>query len=754
MHRRPARPQVLGLGLMVAALVLSCTVVSAQPPHVRTVVAVHWSTEDFPSNPPVDAAIAAAFRERPDLSVDYFAEYLESDRFPGDRASLALRDYIGRKYDGRRIDLVVAIAEPSLQFVLRYRDELFPGAPIVYTSNAAASTNALSTQGLAGVTTIDGYRETVELALRLHPSTARLFVVAHAPNLSYEDVLREELASIAQRIEVSYINEAVLPRLLASVEAVPPGSLILYIRHSREEPGNRLFPSEVARLVAEASAVPVYGIFDTHIGTGLVGGFVRDAKTTGTRVGSIALRILDGARPEDISVEPVPLRPMFDWRQLQRWGIDVSRLPAGADIRFRVPTTWELYWRYIVGALVLTVIQGVIIGALVIERARRRQSQTRYNLASAAGGVGVWDWNLATNEIYVDPFLKHILGYADHEIRNYIDDWGRLVHPDDAPMVMAQAQQAIEGTRPTYEVEHRMLHRDGSVRWFLARGSVVFKHGRAAQFAGTDTDITDRKTSQQVLEQTQAELTRVSRLTALGEFAATIAHEVRQPLTAITLNAKACLRWLREATPDLAEMRAALEDVVDAGERANELVDRNRELFRQRSVKNEPLDINDVVRDVAALARPRLQSNSVVLTASSTPGLPLVNGDRIELQQVLLNLVGNSIDATEAVDAGSRRVEISTVLLTDGRVKVSVRDNGVGFENVDMKRLFSFSYTTKPSGTGVGLSLSRSIVEAHGGRLWPEPNPEGGAIFSFTLPVQELAVAAPPTAAPGAVEVA
>jgi PAS domain S-box-containing protein len=736
---------------MLIALVLPSVAASAPPPQVRTVVAVHWSTEDFPSNATVDAAIAAVFRESPDLAVEYFAEYLESDRFPEEQESLALRDYIRSKYQGRRIDLVLALTEPPLQFVLRYRDELFPGAPIVYSSHVAAN-DRRSVQGLTGITHGDGYRETLELALRLHPSTARVFVVASAPNVAIKDLVREQLGAIAERIELSYIDEPTPENLRAAVEAVPSRSLILYVRQSQEEPGERLFPSEIARLVAEASPVPVYGIFDTHIGSGLVGGIVRDAWTTGTRVGMIGRRILEGVRPEDIPVETLPLVPMFDWRQLQRWGIDVSRLPPGSDIRFRAPTTWGLYWPYIVGAVVLTAIQGLIIGALVVERARRRQSQKRYEQASIAGGVGVWEWDVSTREVFVDPSLKRMLGYGDHEIGNHVDDWVRLVHPEDAPLVNAWLQEVVEGTRPTYEVEHRMLHRDGSVRWFLVRGSPTVKHGRVMRVAGTTTDITDRKMSQRALEQTEAELTRVARLTALGEFAASIAHEIRQPLSAIAMNTKACLRWLGEAKPDVGELRAALEDVVDAGDRANELIDRNRQLFRQRSVQNESLDINGVVRDVIALARSRLQSSAVDLTTSLTDTLPPVNGDRIELQQVLLNLLGNSIDAAEAVESRSRRVEIATSRLADGQVKVSVRDNGVGLEGVDMKRLFSFSYTTKPNGSGIGLALSRSIIEAHGGRVWAEQNPAGGAIFSFSVPAHTMSIAAAPTTAPDVVE--
>jgi signal transduction histidine kinase len=291
-----------------------------------------------------------------------------------------------------------------------------------------------------------------------------------------------------------------------------------------------------------------------------------------------------------------------------------------------------------------------------------------------------------------------------------------------------------------------MRHRDGSIRWFLARGSVVRKNGKGARMTGTDTHITDRKHAEQALDFAQTELTRVSRLTSLGEFAASVAHEVRQPLTSIVLNAEACLRWLNGASPDLDKIREALDDVMAASNRADEVIQRNRELFRMHSVSKELLDMNAVIRAVALLAGPRLHKSHMMLATSLTTDLPAVMGDRIELEQVLLNLIANSIDATEQLPPGKRKVAIRSALTADGSVQVSVSDNGVGLDEVDRDQLFTLSYTTKASGTGVGLSLCRSIIEAHGGRLFVAPTPGPGATFCFTIPVaaREAAPAVPP----------
>ena len=453
-----------------------CPTASAQPRSPKTVLTVHWSSEDFPTNPVVDGAIREVLLSRSDTPVDYFAEYLESDRFQEEEASLALRDYIRQKYRGRRIDLVFAVSNVALSFVLRYRDELFPDAPIVYSGVAAVDANVAGAAPLTSVVHGTAYDETLELALRLHPSTERVFVVAHAPTGEFLDDVRRELRRFEQRVQLTYLTGLPVPRLLAAVEATPPRSLILLLRYSQEDPGKVLFPTDVARMVAQASPVPIYGVSEMYLGTGVVGGAMYSARALGTRLGHLGQQILQGKRP-DAPIERASTVPMFDWRQVKRWKINPSTLPPESEIRFREPGAWDRYRWYIVGAIALAALQTLMIAALVIERSRRRQAQTRYAMATAAGGVGVWDWNLETNEIYVDASLKSTLGYADSEIINHLEHFSRLIHPDDAPGVMARARKVADDADSGYEAEFRMLHRDGGVRWFLSRGSYVRRNG-------------------------------------------------------------------------------------------------------------------------------------------------------------------------------------------------------------------------------------------------------------------------------------
>lgn len=236
------------------------------------------------------------------------------------------------------------------------------------------------------------------------------------------------------------------------------------------------------------------------------------------------------------------------------------------------------------------------------------------------------------------------------------------------------------------------------------------------------------------------DFTRLSRHIAVGEFAASMAHEMRQPLTAIIGNAQTCLRLLSASTPDIAEIKAALIDIVAAGDRADKLLQRNRELLSPQPSNRTVLDLNDVVREVTSMARARLQVSGVRLSMS-LHDLPAVDGDRRELQHVLLNLIANAIDATTGRDIIDRALEIDTHVTPEEIIRVTVSDTGTGVDPVDLERIFTPFYTTKTSALGVGLPISRSIIERHGGRLWAEPRDGPGTRVCFTLPKSAAAVA-------------
>jgi C4-dicarboxylate-specific signal transduction histidine kinase len=247
-------------------------------------------------------------------------------------------------------------------------------------------------------------------------------------------------------------------------------------------------------------------------------------------------------------------------------------------------------------------------------------------------------------------------------------------------------------------------------------------------------DLTDRVRESEALQEAQAELAHVTRVMTLGELTASIAHEVNQPLAAIVADANASLHWLAASPPDLGSVREALDAIVKDGHRASEVIQRIRQLATKTSPQKARLDMNDVIRDVVPLIGSEMRSHEVSLRIDLAPALPPVLADRVQLQQVLINLVMNGIEAMASIDGRSRELVIRSQPGDDDHVVVAVQDAGVGIDAQKTDQLFSAFYTTKPDGMGMGLSISRSIIEAHGGRLWATPNPDHGATFHFALP--------------------
>jgi C4-dicarboxylate-specific signal transduction histidine kinase len=254
-------------------------------------------------------------------------------------------------------------------------------------------------------------------------------------------------------------------------------------------------------------------------------------------------------------------------------------------------------------------------------------------------------------------------------------------------------------------------------------------------------DVTERKRAdeereraEERLRQAQADLARVSRVTTMGELTASLAHEVNQPIAAAVTNASACVRWLAGEVPDLEEARAAARRSVKDGERAAEIISRIRRLFKKGAPQRELVDVNEVIREMIALLRSDATRHSVSVGTELSANLPQIMGDRVQLQQVLMNLIVNSIDAMKDVD-GARELVVKSQRAENEQVLVSVSDTGVGLPPQQADRIFNAFFTTKPDGTGMGLSISRSIVESHGGRLWAAGNSPRGASVCLTLPI-------------------
>jgi PAS domain S-box-containing protein len=334
-----------------------------------------------------------------------------------------------------------------------------------------------------------------------------------------------------------------------------------------------------------------------------------------------------------------------------------------------------------------------------------------------------------------DLFNQRWLEYAGLSLEEALGwGWEAAVHPDDLARLTDGWRAVLAAGKPS-EIEARLRRFDGEYRRFLIRVVPVYDElGNLVKWYGTNTDIEDRKRAEDALHQAQAALAHVTRVTMLGELTASIAHEVNQPLAGVITNAQACLRWLGREVADVEEARAAVERIIRDGQRASEVIRRIRALATKTDPHRERLDLNEVIHEVVRLIDREVLGRRVSLhTDLAAARLPVV-GDRVQLQQVLMNLVINGIDAMASMTDRPRRLVIRSHQPAADQVCVAVQDSGVGIDPANVDRLFHAFFTTKPNGMGMGLSISRSIIEAHGGRLWASRNVGPGATFQFTLP--------------------
>ncbi len=348
--------------------------------------------------------------------------------------------------------------------------------------------------------------------------------------------------------------------------------------------------------------------------------------------------------------------------------------------------------------------------------------------------TGSFGWSVAAEELVWSDETFRIFGY-DRAVKPTIELVIQRTHPDDWTLVRQLVERVSRGTGD-WDLEHRLLMPDGSTKYVRAVAHAVRAPSGELRFFGAVQDLTASKRAEEALNRAGAELAHVSRVTSLNALTASIAHEVNQPLAGIITNAGTCLRMLDDTPPNLEGARETARRTIRDGNRAADVIKRLRALFSKRDFLLEPLDLNEAAREVIALSSNDLQRNRIVLQSELADDLPMISGDRIQLQQVILNLLRNASDAMVDVDDRPRHVRIRTERDGGHRVRLSVRDAGVGLP-AQRDSLFDAFYTTKSSGMGIGLFVSRSIVDRHQGRLWAEPNDGPGATFSFSVPCGE-----------------
>jgi PAS domain S-box-containing protein len=327
------------------------------------------------------------------------------------------------------------------------------------------------------------------------------------------------------------------------------------------------------------------------------------------------------------------------------------------------------------------------------------------------------------------------LGYAVDELVG--QSVLKVFIEEDREFVQRNVGVCLDTRGRSHGWEVRKVRKDGSLLWVRENAKAVWRPGNQTIILVACEDITEPRRAEEKLHQARAELAQVSRVTTLGELTAAIAHEVNQPLTGVVSSGNACLRWLADDALNLDAARHAVERMIRDSSRAAEVVSRIRALVKKSPPRYDWLDINSAIGDVLSLVGTEVQRNRVSLRTKLADGLPLVFGDRIQLQQVILNLVKNASEAMEAVADGPPELSISSEKTASNEVLVTVSDSGPGFDGANLENIFDAFYSTKSEGMGIGLAVSRSIIEAHGGKLWATPNEPRGAVFRFNLPAGE-----------------
>ena len=362
-----------------------------------------------------------------------------------------------------------------------------------------------------------------------------------------------------------------------------------------------------------------------------------------------------------------------------------------------------------------------------------RASEERWRAIFETAAVGIATEPLAGGVSSVNPAFQRLLGYNESELQKLTTF--DFTHEDDLAATRKLRNGIITGPQRSYRLEKRYRHKDGTIIWADVNASMVpATNSTPAFLAIMVVDITARRHAEDALRVAQSELARVSRLTTMGGFAASIAHEVNQPLMAVVTNADTCLRWLAQDLPDLDEARQAAERTVNAGHRAADIIKTIRALARKSTAEMTRFDINSAITDILTLARGELQRHDILLETDFSAGVQPIMGDRVQLQQVILNLIRNGVEAMSTVTLRRRVLQVSSQIDERGDVVIAVTDTGTGLDPTKKERIFDAFFTTKPEGMGLGLSICRSIVETHGGRLWASPNLTQGSTFQFTVP--------------------
>ena len=772
---------------------------AAAPAPRSSVLVFHMTRRMTPAVLGLDQAFRATLNGAVAEPPTIYAEYLELTEFDDDDARLEeqLATYLGAKYLRVKLDLVAITSSRALRFVLRHRARIFPGAAVVFAAVDKEAAGIEPQGDVTGVWLSMDWAGTLDAARRLQPDTERAVVVTGSLGVDrvWQAAARTQLARLERPIPITYLGGLPLDSLVQELGALPPRTVVLLGPIGRDGAGQLTEPRLAAARLTAASSVPVYTVLDSTLGTGVVGGNVVSFEAQGRRQAELAAKVLKGERPPPHGDGTNVYR--FDARQLRRWGLDPERLPAGSMVLFDEPSLWQTYRDYLVGGAVLLVVQSWLIARLLVSRAQRRKAQRalaeqlRFErlvsdvlatlITRPADGVDT-QVERALALIGADLDVDRVLLAERNEARRAADIthmWEREGVPPRPPSVRwaefpwisrrVRAGHVVVATPrhplpPEADTDLRSMAALGT-RSLLAiplmvDGVVVGVLSCATVHAGREwpaerinrmrflaevlaTALARRRAetaasvSEERFQRQREELAHALRVNTLGELGASLAHEINQPLAAIVMNARAMRVLLAGGSAQAPAAAEALDDIASDAKRASHIIDRLRALARKEHTPQRGLNLDRLIDEVLALLHQELVRKGIRVRRISAPQPPVISGDPIQLQQIFLNVLMNASEAIGRAERNGGEVTVTTLSPAKELVEVTVADTGVGGKHLDPERMFDRFVSTKPGGLGMGLAISRSIAEAHGGRIYAKANPDGGLTVHVELPLEE-----------------